>query len=415
MAPVTTGFPVLPSNWLRAWRAIRPPVWAADLFCAMPVASALSAIWRVGSSVMVWTFGIEIAFQSAPAIAGGRIQLHAVLRAPGADVSIRARHCWRANLSRSMCSITAVSFQSAPAIAGGRIFMARVVMGVPRLFQSAPAIAGGRIQKWHCGAIRCWCFNPRPPLLAGEWAPEAAAPAPTEFQSAPAIAGGRMRARPEVVDHIDVSIRARHCWRANAVHVRTIAGAYAVSIRARHCWRANSGRPDQSPSRAVSIRARHCWRANHPTGIQHAGGAAFQSAPAIAGGRILRRHCRGRRGRGFNPRPPLLAGESCWLRAWISPLRFQSAPAIAGGRMGEGGERERRERFQSAPAIAGGRICSGGSRGGQRRVSIRARHCWRANPGAASNDLSVLLFQSAPAIAGGRMLHMQTYAGQRFF
>ena len=58
-------------------------------------------------------------------------------------------------------------------------------------FQSAPAIAGGRCHA--PGAVRrarCW------------------------FQSAPAIAGGRCGIRDaEALDH-EVSIRARHRWRA---------------------------------------------------------------------------------------------------------------------------------------------------------------------------------------------------------
>ncbi len=107
---------------------------------------------------------------------------------------------------------------------------------------------------------------------------------------------------------------------------------------------------------------------------------AFQSTPAIAGGRTLAAHrstlklCFS-----FNPRPPLLAGEPCFAH----------------------------------PAHQ------------RRRVSIHARHCWRANPfslglgklKACFNPRPPLLageptlpppptpprrFQSTPAIAGGR-------------
>ena len=59
-------------------------------------------------------------------------------------VSIRARHCWRAMLGQIAQRINANLFQSAPAIAGGR----------------CPVRCGLRC----CG----WCFNPRPPLLAGD-------------------------------------------------------------------------------------------------------------------------------------------------------------------------------------------------------------------------------------------------------
>jgi len=37
-------------------------------------------------------------------------------------------------------------------------------------------------------------------------------------------------------------------------------------------------------------------------------------------------------------------------------------------------------------------------------VSIRARHCWRANPLSIGHAGLVHMFQSAPAIAGGRIL-----------
>ena len=59
-------------------------------------------------------------------------------------VSIRARHCWRAMPRHYADGSSALLFQSAPAIAGGRCH-ARIVDG---------------------HAARC--FNPRPPLLAGD-------------------------------------------------------------------------------------------------------------------------------------------------------------------------------------------------------------------------------------------------------
>ncbi len=154
-------------------------------------------------------------------------------------------------------------------------------------FQSAPAIAGGRCC-WGSGR-RCSarCFNPRPPLLAGDaslgfgFVTFAAL-----FQSAPAIAGGRCAV------HIGgfqrgkaVSIRARHCWRAmphigdrdrqrgcfnprppllagDAAGDSYRRGLLQVSIRARHCWRAMLVQHRREvEGLMVSIRARHCWRA----------------------------------------------------------------------------------------------------------------------------------------------------------
>ena len=157
---------------------------------------------------------------------------------PSIRVSIRARHCWRAmRRSRVMSASTAV-FQSAPAIAGGRCACAAltirpsrcfnprppllagdahadfaragaggvsirarhcwramhqggVTMALVRVFQSAPAIAGGRCRPNGLDQRPARCFNPRPPLLAGD--------------------ASRSRATSS---GMNVSIRARHCWRA---------------------------------------------------------------------------------------------------------------------------------------------------------------------------------------------------------
>ena len=133
-----------------------------------------------------------------------------------------------------------VRFQSTPAIAGGRIPGRKPAGDGFCRFQSTPAIAGGRIAFDLLGLLSLCSFNPRPPLLAGEsrsYRPE-----------------GRYRA---------VSIHARHCWRANPTGPL--------------CYAAPPG---------VSIHARHCWRANRFEGVKRRGFEAFQSTPAIAGGRI---------------------------------------------------------------------------------------------------------------------------------
>ena len=177
-------------------------------------------------------------------------------------VSIRARHCWRANRAERRAQVGTwcfnprppllagesqspapksrpAWFQSAPAIAGGRIRARPACRLTQNPFQSAPAIAGGRIQRQQSAALRS-----------------------DMFQSAPAIAGGRINLYRVVQRHMEVSIRARHCWRANLglswCTTRTgcfnprppllagesfvgLAALYpaVVSIRARHCWRAN--------------------------------------------------------------------------------------------------------------------------------------------------------------------------------
>ncbi len=391
---------------------------------------------------------LSTGFNPRPPLLAGARQRQSAHR--GRLVSIRARHCWRAMPARPLAGGSRPGqFQSAPAIAGGRCRVPRPPLAhAMRAFQSAPAIAGGRCV---CEGRECRagvkCFNPRPPLLAGDAGAIATACALMEFQSAPAIAGGRcLRARWawRLSPH-GVSIRARHCWRAmphgvmqvmflNSCSVfqsapaiaggrchalkkaakalqkfqsaPAIAGGrcgrrpganpalWSVSIRARHCWRAMRSGPHLSWAMQVSIRARHCWRA-------------------------MRLPCRG------------------WRVGTLPTSAFQSAPAIAGGRcLGRAVRPGRWRRFQSAPAIAGGR-CHMPRRHqvtGVDAVSIRARHCWRAMLAAMSvhrlawhvcfNPRPPLLagdactkhghhrqearFQSAPAIAGGRCASLPT-------
>ncbi len=225
-------------------------------------------------------------FQSAPAIAGGRSRTECRAKAgthcfnprppllagdpatttvtlPAIVVSIRARHCWRAILRPLYLAAGAKEFQSAPAIAGGR---------------SCLDYSFGLILK---------SFNPRPPLLAGD---------PAGVDAA--------------IASMDVSIRARHCWRAILVCIGNCQRDRGFNPRPPLL----AGDPLEllppvdPPS--VSIRARHCWRAirgaNPPVGLCTTG---------------------------FNPRPPLLAGDPLRLAPRVCRLSlFQSAPAIAGGR-----------------------------------------------------------------------------------
>ena len=177
-------------------------------------------------------------------------------------------------------------FQSTPAIAGGRTMMAGTTLDVT-LFQSTPAIAGGRTKIIHLAgfgglvsihARHCWrtnkgkCtshgrsagFNPRPPLLADEPEQARAMGRSGTFQSTPAIAGGRT---------FDVAIMDGTTW---------------VSIHARHCWRTNDALLNTSAAVEVSIHARHCWRTNKAMAQDKRETKAFQSTPAIAGGRTGR-------------------------------------------------------------------------------------------------------------------------------
>ena len=230
-------------------------------------------------------------------------------------------------------------------------------------------------------AFAALCFNPRPPLLAGETAewPDRAGRVHVSiharhywrarqqthrskdhdqaFQSTPAITGGR--------DHTCTSVRpATRCFNprppllaGETMAATTISRSRAVSIHARHYWRARRGRVA-----AVLLR----W--------------VFQSTPAITGGRDhAYSKCVGR-DRRFNPRPPLLAGET------ISP--FSSAHTLTVSI-------HARHYWRARPPLMGKGQASG-------IVSIHARHYWRARPAPAPMSAADQEFQSTPAITGGR-------------
>ena len=109
----------------------------------------------------------------------------------------------------------------------------------------------------------------------------------------------------------------------------------------------------------------------------------FQSAPANYGGRICGISLADSM-RCFNPRPPITAGESTVCRddSGLRGMMFQSAPANYGGRIGG--------------------IRYGITTAGHLRVSIRARQLRRANL-ACAIATTASVFQSAPANYGGRI------------
>ena len=90
-----------------------------------------------------------------------------------------------------------------------------------------------------------------------------------------------------------VSIRARHCWRANRAMLLG-SGHRRCSFNPRPPLLAGESdrRATTQELCAVSIRARHCWRANRPLAWR------LRLRPGS-----------------FNPRPPLLAGESVLAHA----------------------------------------------------------------------------------------------------
>ena len=277
-----------------------------------------------------------------------------------AGVSIRARHCWRAMLPADAVGLMSFLFQSAPAIAGGRCLFSVVTASAACTFQSAPAIAGGRCVCRPEPITSLTSFNPRPPLLAGDapWYRRSAFPG-TGFNPRPPLLAGDAAGDMKAAEALPVSIRARHCWRAMPGEARRMASQAFVSIRARHCWRAMRKGHDFYRHRwsIVSIRARHCWRAMRTTFHCEVDIAEFQSAPAIAGGRC--------------PSTATAITHSTW---------FQSAPAIAGGRC-----RCALSRAPAGPSF-------------NPRPPLLAGDASRLQRGDTAN----VQFQSAPAIAGGR-------------
>ena len=291
-----------------------------------------------------------------------------------------------------------------------------------------PLLAGEPLNSRPCRAVR-QCFNPRPPLLAGEpWAPFSTPPSAAKFQSTPAITGGRASSRQACGMLGQVSIHARHYWRASRPGLRArqrrgrfnprpplLAGEPGLPKCANRAASSFNPRPPLlagEPPRpglrhrlvVVSIHARHYWRASpvsaRPDGLQ-------------AGG--------------FNPRPPLLAGEpvqagqgrgqpgvSIHARHYWRASRLSAADALAGdvvsiharhywraSRFAHGG-RLTSIAFQSTPAITGGRALEQTDGVRHLPVSIHARHYWRASPPGAGPKPGSQMFQSTPAITGGR-------------
>ena len=204
-----------------------------------------------------------------------------------------------------------------------------------RRFNPRPPLLAGESKTSVLRLDSVACFNPRPPLLAGEsnapWVQRQGQPS---FNPRPPLLAGESR-------------RTRLRW--------TMA---TVSIHARHCWRAN--RRENS---------RH-WPANE-----------FQSTPAIAGGRIvqaLRFKCPTN---GFNPRPPLLAGESpVPVGNHAAHHCFNPRPPLLAGESASDGPRPAcRSCFNPRPPLLAGESRWDLIAAQARIVSIHARHCWRAN------------------------------------
>ena len=205
------------------------------------------------------------------------------------------------------------------------------------------------------------------------------------FQSTPAITGERA---------------GRVC-----AHARRQA---QVSIHARHYWRASPcGLQPQGRHGQVSIHARHYWRASLLSDLSTRPRSVFQSTPAITGERAPTFSAPFSLPASFNPRPPLLASEPPpqreaperrqvsiharhYWRASRGPALtpgdskwFQSTPAITGERA-SGRSRHARcaGSFNPRPPLLASEPHVHGLIGVVGHVSIHARHYWRASPGA---------------------------------
>ena len=232
----------------------------------------------------------EYGFQSAPANYGGRIIVFQKSAQIGYTVSIRARQLRRANRQILLHPIHLILFQSAPANYGGRILIssaagsggrnvsirarqlrrANLAPGPERTarpaFQSAPANYGGRIIRWRIPCFPGTSFNPRPPITAGESAGICpVGPVVPCFNPRPPITAGES---------------------GGFCGVSPGLGRFQ-SAPANYGGRIDEFRQGIVDRETVSIRARQLRRANR------------DDRPAES--RALP---------GFNPRPPITAGES---------------------------------------------------------------------------------------------------------
>ena len=202
------------------------------------------------------------------------------------QVSIRARHCWRAMPVARMADSASSMFQSAPAIAGGRCVVLCSLTAFLTCFNPRPPLLAGDAHPRPAGLDRAYGFNPRPPLLAGD----ALRTRPMRwrwrcFNPRPPLLAGDARTRRASHGRTHGFNPRPPLLAGDAVQLALAGLGVHVSIRARHCWRAMPDcvvwatlfLPFQSaPAIAggrciaqamysafckVSIRARHCWRA----------------------------------------------------------------------------------------------------------------------------------------------------------
>ena len=188
-------------------------------------------------------------------------------------------------------------------------------------------------------------------------------------------------------------------------------------MAARWCWWKASFNPRPSflagepssqpcgPNRTgVSIHARHFWRASQ----EHAGSdgfvRCFNPRPSFLAGEPGRGEQVVQASGGFNPRPSFLAGEPRRLEHQRDrPGGFNPRPSYLAGEPGPRGKwAEKLTCFNPRPSFLAGEPLPPGVTIARERVSIHARHFWRASRRSILTSRSRRLFQSTPVISGGR-------------
>ena len=298
-------------------------------------------------------------FQSAPANYGGRI--------PRGRFEVEGRPC----------------FNPRPPITAGESSQVLVMRRSGLGFNPRPPITAGESLPDPPQGARPPRFNPRPPITAGESLIEAAVQAlKASFNPRPPITagespGGRHRRR-----QLAVSIRARQLRRANpATMRRNWSASQSFNPRPPITAGESHGGVFCAGDDHVSIRARQLRRANQQVLDEFARLGWFQSAPANYGGRIEQAHV------------PI-----------YSVALFQSAPANYGGRIrGARAHPGVPGGFNPRPPITAGESVGRVRAAGFPEVSIRARQLRRANPAWPPGWPRRAMFQSAPANYGGRI------------
>ena len=177
-----------------------------------------------------------------------------------------------------------------------------------RRFNPHPPFLAGETPSLHLLRWSVACFNPHPPLLAGETLL-------FEQVDTPAV----------------VSIHTRHYWRVKRLQRGVRPERQLVSIHTRHYWRVKRREEDpEMEIRLVSIHTRHYWRVKRrwPRAARWLRPGFNPHPPLLAGETRLGAAGPARRDR-FNPHPPLLAGETARTQA-LAIARFFPAFARTG-------------------------------------------------------------------------------------